>query len=93
MFNGELHEKYQESFREEKLLIEKRNGKKKNNLKHNKYINELSLNVTNILVVLIRKRNLHILYLLKEKKETYHRKTLFSLTGIKAKRYYHQRNS
>ena len=53
MFNGELHEKYQESFREEKLLIEKCNGKKKNNLKHNKYINELSLNATNILVVLI----------------------------------------
>ena len=31
-FNEKLHEKYQESFREEKLLIEKRNGKMKKQL-------------------------------------------------------------
>ena len=55
-------------------------------MKQNEYANGLVLKVTNILVILILERSLHILYLLKEKKETYHWKTLFSLTRIKRKR-------
>ena len=87
-FNEELHEEYLESFQEEKLLIEKRMARSKNNLKQNEYVHGLSLKVRNISIVLILGRSLHISYLLKEKKETYHR-----MTRIKAKRHYHQRKS
>ena len=45
-------------------------ARSKNNLKQNEYVNGLSLKVTNTLVVLILQRSLHILYLVKEKKET-----------------------
>ena len=62
-------------------------ARSKNNLTQNEYVNELSLKVTNISVVLILERSLNILYVVKEQKETYHR-TLFSLTRIKAKRNY-----
>ena len=62
-------------------------ARSKNNLTQNEYVNELSLQVTNISVVLILERSLNILYVVKEQKETYHR-TLFSLMRIKAKRNY-----
>ena len=63
-------------------------------LKQKGHVNELSLNVTNLSVVLVLELSLHILYILNEKKETYHRrKTLFSLMRIKAKRNYLQRRS
>ena len=50
-------------------------ARSKNNLKQNKYVNGFSLKVTHISVVLILQRSLHILLLLKEKNETYHRKS------------------
>ena len=85
-FNKELHEKYPDSFREEKLLIEQRNGKIKKQLETKRVRNWIKFKSNkHISVVPILERSLHIFYLLKEKKEMYHRKTLFSLTMIKAK--------
>ena len=69
-------------------------ARSKYNLKQKGHVNELSLNVTNLSVVLVLELSLHILYLLNEKKETYRRrKTLFSLMRIKVKRNYLQRRS
>ena len=51
----------------------------KNNLKQKEYVNGLSLKVTDILVMLLLQRSQHIFYLLEEKNEMYHRKTLSSL--------------
>ena len=62
----------------------------KNNLKQYKYVCGLSLKVISISAVLVLARP-HILFFLKEKKETYHRRTLFSLMRIKVKRNYHKK--
>ena len=84
---------YPESFREEKLLIEKRDGKIKKQLETKRVRKWISLKVTIITIGLVLQRDLHISHLLKEKKKTYHRKTLSSLTRINAKRHYHERKS
>ena len=68
-FNKELHEKYPESFREEKLLTEKRNGNIKTQLETKRVRKWI-----NISVILILEGSLYILYLVTEKKETKHRK-------------------
>ena len=84
---------YPESFREEKLLIEKRDGKIKKQLETKRVRKWISLKVTIITIVLILQRNLHISHLLKEKKKTLFVKEHPDRKKKKKKRYYHQRKS
>ena len=76
------------SFPKEKLLTKKGDGEVKKQLEY-RYVKGLSLKVTNISVVLVLARGLHMLYSLNEKKETCHRSALFSLMRIKVKINYH----
>ena len=60
-------------------------------MKQNGYVRGLSSKVTSISVVLVLERGLHILHLLQERKETFHRRTFFSFMRIQAKRNYHKK--